>query len=452
LKIADCRLPIEDARDAGASRRHFAIGNLPFAVCHSFFLVCLLLSPSLHAEETKRPIFTLHTAAGASVTGPIERIGNDWSITLGGAQDKEIKGMSLIALRRSKSLLPTFPVVEHVRLVNGDCLPGGILKIDGERLHFRAQFQSQSFLDQGEVLILPLSAVSVLWFATSDGTADAEMLRRRLMSERRRKDVVRLRNGDVMEGTISALDEKMLRLETERGGKTGPADTPVERDRLAVVALNTELAHAPKLKGMGARLVLSNGCRLTLQSASTEDTRTILGRTPFGMAVRIPIDQIVSLDVREGQAVYLSDLKPSRYEHTSYFGVSWPYVMDGSVAGRDLRLVGSTYDKGIGMHSQSRLSFDLGGGYRRFEALVGLDEKTGRQGHVLIQVLVDGKAQDLGVANELTGMDEPRTVQVNLTGAREVTLVVDFGHGGDVQDHVNWVEARLIRERIEDGR
>jgi hypothetical protein len=123
-------------------------------------------------------------------------------------------------------------------------------------------------------------------------------------------------------------------------------------------------------------------------------------------------------------------------------------VADGSVAGRDLRLGGSTYDKGLGMHSESRLTYTLDGGYRRFEAVVGLDEQTGRGGRVRIQVLVDGRPQALGWDKELTLADGPRAVRVDLTGARELTLVVAFRNGGrgpDAQDHVNWGDARLIR-------
>jgi hypothetical protein len=157
------------------------------------------------------------------------------------------------------------------------------------------------------------------------------------------------------------------------------------------------------------------------------------------------LSQIVALDLRQGCAVYLSDLKPGRYEHTSYLGVRWPYVLDGSVAGNELRLGGSTYDKGIGMHSQSRLTFDLGGGYQWFEAWVGLDDRTGRKGSVQVQVLVDGKSQNLGAANELTGQDTPLPIRVSVAGARQLTLVVLFGRNGDVQDHVDWADAQLIR-------
>ena len=36
-------------------------------------------------------------------------------------------------------------------------------------------------------------------------------------------------------------------------------------------------------------------------------------------------------------------------------------------------------------------------------------------------------------------------VRVAVKGAKEATLVVEFGRGGDVGDHVNWADARLVK-------
>ena len=60
-------------------------------------------------------------------------------------------------------------------------------------------------------------------------------------------------------------------------------------------------------------------------------------------------------------------------------------------------------------------------------------------------VLVDGKEQDLGLKRDLRHGDVPLAVHVDIKGGRELTLLVDFGEGGDVGDHVNWVDVRLIR-------
>jgi hypothetical protein len=57
--------------------------------------------------------------------------------------------------------------------------------------------------------------------------------------------------------------------------------------------------------------------------------------------------------------------------------------------------------------------------------------------------LVDGKPQQ--PADDLTGKTPPQSIQLNVTGARELTLVVEHGRFADVRGRVTWAEARLIR-------
>jgi hypothetical protein len=320
-----------------------------------------------------------------------------------------------------------------VILVNGDRIPGTVLQIAAERLRLQAQ------IGKGQELSLPLTALAVVWFAVPDKVDDAAALVRRLVTERRRRDVLLLRNGDTIEGVLADLNEKQARLESVQG-----KETRVDRDKLAAIALNTALARLTRTRGPYGHLVLTNGCRLSLVSAHCKN-QVLAGKTAFNAAVQVPFEQLAALQLRQGAAVYLSDLKPHAYEHTPFLGVRWPYVPDGSVTGGDLRLAGSTYDKGLGLHSESRITYDLGASYRWFEAVVGLDDQTGRQGDVVVEVQVDGKPQNLGASRELTGRDPPLSIRIPVSGARDLSLIVKFGRGGDVQDHVDWVDARLIR-------
>jgi hypothetical protein len=414
----------------------------------SYCLVSALYCLHLEAFQNEAPLFCLHTVNGAGTPAPLRDIREDWSISLGAANPTRVKGADVVSLRRSPLLLPASPRGEFVQLVNGDQIPGTPLSLAGQRLRFRAPFQAQG--DTHRDLELPLPVVSVVWLAALDETDRTEAVRRRLNNERRKRDTVILRNGDMVEGTLLGLDDKTLELQSE-----DHRELKIERSKVAAIALNTELARSPRPKGTYGRLVLENGCRLSLVSASA-DSAVLSGKTFFGTTVQIPVDQMIALDLRQGRAVYLSDLKPRRYEHTPYLGARWPYSRDASVAGQEIRLAGSTYDKGIGMHSESRLTYDLAGSYQWFESLVGLDDNTGRKGSVRIEVLVDGKPVDVASAAggsgrastpdiELKGGSAPRSIRVSVSAAKELTLVVKFGGRGDVQDHVDWADARLIK-------
>jgi len=358
---------------------------------------------------------------------------DDWSVTLGAAKPIEVKGGEVVALRRKNAPIPGAPEREHVILQNGDQIPGPLLQIVGERVRLQAQ------IGAGQELSLPLSSLSVVWITAPEGAEDSAALRRRLLTERRRRDVLLLRNGDRIQGTLTSLGPDVVRFEGDNR-----KEVHVERAKVAALALNTELARPLRPAGVYARLVLANGCRLSLASAHTDD-QTLVGKTLFKDSVKIPIQDVCTLDLRQGRAVYLSDLKPRHYEHTPYLDLQWPFTRDTNVAGGELHLGGSTYDKGLGMHSESRLTYDLAGDYRWFEAVVGLDDRTGRRGSARIEVLVDGKPQTPTEIQELTGSDPPRTIRVPVTGAKELTLVVKFGARGDVQNRVDWGDARLIK-------
>ena len=171
------------------------------------------------------------------------------------------------------------------------------------------------------------------------------------------------------------------------------------------------------------------------------------GTAVFGGAVEIPLAELLSLDVLQGKAVYLSDLKPKRAEQAGFLGPAWPWAADRDARGGPLRLLTpageSTFDKGLGTHPRTTLSYDLGGKFRRFEALVGLDPATGRHGRADVRVRLDGKGQDLPALRSLAaGVAVP--LRIDVTGAKELALAIDFGPAGDVQADVNWGDARLV--------
>jgi hypothetical protein len=426
-------LPTSPKRQRGTSSLALRAGSLL-----AFLFPALGLVPAL-AEAPRAPVFVVQTAAGTAPQGTLMELKADGLVRLDGADGPAIAGGDVLGIRRLNHPRPPLPSDRHLILANGDRIPADGVRLDGERLRFR-----HPDLAGGKDTELPLAALAVLWLNAPDNADDPEKVRRRLATESRTRDVALLRNGDVLEGALLALDEKRVEIEVEK--KPVKVDLP----QVAAVALGTELADSLRPPGPYTRVVLTgderrHGTRLSLASATCADGNTLEGTTLFGAKLRVPLAAVAALNVYQGRAVYLSDLKPAKYEHTPYFGVAWPFVADGSVAGRDLRLGGATHDKGLGLHSHSRLTYALGGAYQRFEAVVGLDDQTGREGSVRIKVLADGKPLDVGADKELTARTGPLAINVKVAGVKEMTLEVEFGENADVQDHVNWVDARLVK-------
>ena len=372
------------------------------------------------------------------VRGVLRGLKTDWSVRLGEGDGTVIPGGDVLTVRRPGVPLPPLPVEEHLILANGDRIPYKSLRLSGEKMQLRHRS-----LDGGGGTSLPLAAVAVVWRIAPDKSLDAERLRRRLVLGTRTRDTVCLRNGDRVAGVLTGLDDQKVEIDVEKNRVT------VRMPQVAYIAFNTELADTLRPKGVYARLVLTDsagrGGRLSLTSAACADGVTLTGTTVFGARLSVPVAEVASLHLHRERAVYLSDLKPIKYEHHSYLDTSWSYAADGNIAEHDLLLGGSTYDKGISLHSHSRLTYRLAGAYRRFEVLVGLDDKDGRLGSVQVRVLADGHTLDLGNGRELTARRGPRSIAVAVEGVRELTLEVQFGENGDVQDVVDWVDARLVK-------
>jgi len=417
-------------------RRHIArrSGSLYLA-----FLCLLLQAAAAPAQGDRLPLFDLITKNGVAAKAIPALIDSDWSVKFAGARALEaVPGNSIVSLRRAGTWLPPWPEDPHMVLANGDLLVGRVRQLMDDKLRIECALEERGTLPDRQVLSVPLEDAALLWWAAPDGVDDSELFRRKLLGQQRKQDIVWLRNGDRVEGDLMDLADGQARIRGTSGGQSTAAV-----DKIAAIALATEFARRQRPIGLHARLMLADGTRLSLMSAKA-DGHTLEGKTPQGIILRIGVDRIRSIDVLGSCAVYLSELKPSSYESKPYLGINWPVGLNLCADGHGMRLQGSWYDLGIGVHSESRLEFDLRGAYDWFEALAGLDDRAGRQGSVHLEVLVDGLPQDIG-RPELTGLQAPRPIRVHVAGRNKLALVVKFGRGGDVQDQVDWAEARLIK-------
>ncbi|WP_309570900.1 NPCBM/NEW2 domain-containing protein [Deinococcus sp.] len=141
--------------------------------------------------------------------------------------------------------------------------------------------------------------------------------------------------------------------------------------------------------------------------------------------------------------VYVSDLA-----YTSATSGWGPVEIDRSNGeqrqfdGKPLTIARQVYSKGLGVHSDSALTYDLGGACQSFIATVGVDDETQGRGSVIFQVFGDGrKLYDSGV---LEGYNSPQTIaRADVTGVQQLKLVVTDAGDGKSFDHADWADAQL---------
>jgi hypothetical protein len=385
------------------------------------------------------PRFVGVSASARAVTGRIVGITPKWGATLAD-HDATIAPGDLIGLERVGKPRPPLPGGSQLIMANGDRIPAAV--IGGDDLSIRVNPMGAKPETTWRV---PLAQLRVLWVDAPPADTSADVNRYPWLDPGRKKDVILLRNGDVLTGDIErfAADGRGL-VWKPAGGKAG---TAVELSGVAAVAFNPTLVAARQPKGPFARLVTANGTRITLTAGESDGTR-IRGTTAFGEKLDLPLDDLIALDLIGGKAVYLSDLKPKAVAAEGYGDLAWPWAADRTVKGNPLRLATDrgteVFDKGLGTHPRTTLTYTLGGKYRRFEATVGLDAATGRRGLAKVAVLVDGKERQVPGLDRLSAPGGCVSVSVDVAKAKELTLVIEFGPAGDVQADVNWANARLI--------
>jgi alpha-galactosidase len=109
--------------------------------------------------------------------------------------------------------------------------------------------------------------------------------------------------------------------------------------------------------------------------------------------------------------------------------------------GTPLSIDGKRYDKGLGVHAASLVTYRLGGACTSFTSDVGVDDEVGMAGSVVFQVWTDGtKVFDSGI---MRGKMPAKSVSVDVTGKTELSLFVDNGGDDRHQDHVDWANAQI---------
>jgi hypothetical protein len=396
----------------------------------------LLFATLALTAPIRPPAFTATGTGDETPTGALTAL----SLALGAQLDtpngmKTVRG--LVSLRRADTPVPPLPVGAQLITAAGDRIPGSVNGGDTKTLQFTPTVSREQWP-------IALDAVAALWLAAPPADTPTDPAKYTWLAGTPPRDVLLYRNGDTVRGALSGFTETGVKF-TPDGGTT----REVALTDLTAIGFNPRFVRPRKPKGPYAHLILTDGTRLDVTDPAVKEN-AIVAKAVCGPAVAVPLSKIVALDVLQGSAVYLSDLKPKKAETTGFLGAGWPWAADRTVRGQPLRLLTkdgeSTSDKGLGTHPKTVLTYDLGGKFTRFEALVGLDTATGKRGRADARVLVDGKEVALPDLQTLAAGPAVR-VMVDVRGAKELTLVVAFGPTGDVEADVNWGEARLIEEK-----
>ena len=388
--------------------------------------------PTAPASIPSDPVFAALLTDGSTVSGRLRNLGEKDGATLvaESGEERKIPLDRLVKLTRDGASPPS-------TTEGGDI----ILFPDGDRL-LRCKVGKAGELNVEvrsfalEALSLPIDSLLGAILDQEADSASASSLIARVRLEPRTSELLWLKNGDKVAGLFAGLDDKKLSFQ--------PATGKLELPRSDILAIGFAQAQVSYRRPPGPyfELTLVDGSRLGVTGVRV-DRGHVVGTTRFQAPMQLPVGELSQVHPINASVAYLSDREANRAVYEPYVGPTRPYRRNEAVSGEPLRLAGRAYDRGIGTQSRTLLAYKVEPGSKRFQAMVGLDDRAGPLGNVVFKVRVDDKI--LFESPPMTPGEAPKSVDVDVSGARFLILMTEFGERGDVQDHADWVEARIIR-------
>jgi len=323
----------------------------------------------------------------------------------------------------------------RVHLADGSVLPA--------RQYTSRQGKASVVLVEGSDLELPQAEIVAVRFRPAPPGSVRSW--QALIATQTDADLLVVEKGqslDYLRGRIEEVGEELVRFELD-------GDLlPVKRAKL--FGLRYYRSARPRHSAPGARLTDAAGAVWAVETIESDGSQ-VRWTTPLDLERAMPLARLVRIDFAQANVVYLSDLTPQSHQWTPYFEAfgKVPSVArffaphnDRSLSSGPLKLNGKTYRRGLALHSRTVLTYRLGENFQRFQATAGIDDSVRPGGQV--QLVIRGDDRVL-LDSPVSGVDPPLPVDLDVTGIRRLTIVVDFGEDLDVGDHLDLGEARLLK-------
>ena len=260
--------------------------------------------------------------------------------------------------------------------------------------------------------------------------------------------VVRRQSLDYLKGVVLGITKDTIQF--EYSGNT----IPVPMSKVAGVIFASVEGEVPAAR---LRLMTQDGGLWALQDAKLNGD-TMFVTTLSGVETKLPLSDVLSIDYPQLGAVFLSDLEPSSVSVKPFFGsatlskaiesLSAPRF-DVAFDGGPIRLSSEAsvdgwqeFKRGVAIQSRSEIVYRLAGQYQRFKAMTGIAYGSPSQADVELKVYADEREI---YAKPIRGGEEPMPIDVDVSRARRLRLVVDYGKHANIGDRLHLGDARLLK-------
>ena len=269
----------------------------------------------------------------------------------------------------------------------------------------------------------PSATVQREWFSTMNRLPPSQ-------------ETVRLVVGEDLTGEFVAWENGLLKWQAALGA------IQLDLQRVRWIRFDPELTAKPPRPDVAWNVFLTDGTRFTAKSCRPNADHTVEWMLPVGGTLTIPRHEVVKATLWGTHRTPLSQRKPQAVTLTPFLTGQRELFHDQSVASAPLSLRGEEFATGVAMQSRAEVTYALDPADQHFTATVGIDDVAERRGSARFTMRVDDRV--VWTSEELTGTSPAvRVPIVPLTGAKTLTLIVEFGEYADVADFADWCDASI---------
>lgn len=399
-------------------------------------LVLAVFSCSLFAEENGPGEVQLTKQDGQKKNLAIKEINSHILTTTEG---DEIELDEIFLITNSRNQRPVIFDRPCLWLANGDRIFMTELLLDETTLKgvplFTSKPNNRVNLNPKQVWEVPLETVQGAILNPPRIPEEVRGIFRKMALGKIQGDTSWLQNGDQITGEISGLTLESLSI------KSGGQPLSLKKETVRSFALDPELLNFPMNDPPRVIAFFRDGSILTITGIESSGDLLKL-KTAWGLSFEVAFSQISALQILSPRCLYLSAIEPVEYHHTPFLSQTHILDKDRNYFGGPISLGNQAYARGISLHSQCDVAYELEQEYESFQATVGIDDSAGPKGSAVVVVSVDGEIRYR--SGPLRAGKPPVEVNLKPLAGKRLVLSVEFGEWGDVEDHVNWGDARLV--------
>jgi hypothetical protein len=390
---------------------------------------CALLALTFGLLATVGNADDLTTNGGKKLSGKLVAIDTQGVTFTTGESRVTVSGKDLVLVDLGNKIAPVTKEtkVNEIELTDGSTFRVGPYSVKGRKIETKLATVPTGIPEPTFELSLN-TVFSVMRGAEEPKNREAW---KKMLGSRGKRDIYveRTPTGfNLIQGTIlSGIDDgKKFDFELESGKK---ADPPLIQSR-ATGGLVFSPPPAAQVPQTLCKVLDVFGNELVAQSVEV-NTEGVTVTTVSGVVVKYTTTTgIAKFDYAQGNVAYLSDLEPKveapelpPEEKALRLNVATPFLRDKGVSGEQLRFGNDVFAKGLVIAPETILTYNLGGDYREFKAVVGMPE-TSPDANLEARVTIEADGNRV-FFDTIKRKDKPKPVGLDMKGVKQLRVIVE---------------------------